>query len=33
MGGGGHRLASGFTSNDPPQAVLAEIHRRIEDYR
>ncbi|MGH8945815.1 MAG: DHH family phosphoesterase [Acidimicrobiia bacterium] len=33
MGGGGHRLAAGFTSTDPPEAVLAEIHRRIEDYR
>jgi phosphoesterase RecJ-like protein len=33
MGGGGHRLAAGFTSTDPPETVLAEIHRRVEDYR
>jgi phosphoesterase RecJ-like protein len=33
MGGGGHRLAAGLTSTEPPEAVLAEIHRRIEDYR
>lgn len=33
MGGGGHRLAAGFTSGDPPEAVIAEIHRRIEEYR
>lgn len=33
MGGGGHRLAAGFTSEEPPEKVLAEIHRRIEGYR
>lgn len=33
MGGGGHRLAAGFTSTDPPEKVIAEVHRRIEDYR
>lgn len=33
MGGGGHRLAAGFTSTDPPEKVLAEIYRRIEGYR
>lgn len=33
MSGGGHRLAAGFTSTDPPEKVIAEVHRRIEDYR
>ena len=33
MGGGGHRLAAGLTSDGPPEKILAEIHRRIEDYR
>ncbi|MBW3666627.1 MAG: bifunctional oligoribonuclease/PAP phosphatase NrnA [Actinobacteria bacterium] len=33
MGGGGHRLAAGFTSEEPPEKVLAEVHRRIEGYR
>lgn len=33
LGGGGHRLAAGFTAEEPAEKVLAEIHRRVEDYR
>lgn len=33
LGGGGHRLAAGFTAEEPAEQVLAEVHRRIEDYR
>lgn len=33
LGGGGHRLAAGFTSDEPGEKVLAEVHRRVEGYR
>lgn len=33
LGGGGHRLAAGFTSTLPPESVLAEVLRRIEAPR
>jgi bifunctional oligoribonuclease and PAP phosphatase NrnA len=33
LGGGGHRLAAGLTSQDPPEEILAEIKRRVEDHR
>jgi len=33
MGGGGHRLAAGFTASDPVDKVLAAIIESIEDFR
>lgn len=33
MGGGGHRLAAGFTSGEPVEAVLSSIAEAIGDYR
>lgn len=33
MGGGGHRLAAGFTVEKPAEKVIAEIIEAIEDYR
>ena len=33
LGGGGHRLAAGFTSSGQAEAVLKEIHARIGEYR
>ncbi|MGB8361320.1 MAG: DHHA1 domain-containing protein, partial [Acidimicrobiia bacterium] len=33
MGGGGHRLAAGFTTNQPPDRVVAHILDVIGDYR
>lgn len=33
MGGGGHRLAAGFTSDKPAKDLIAEVLAKIEDYR
>lgn len=33
MGGGGHRLAAGFTIDKKTKDVIAEIIRKVEDYR
>ncbi len=33
MGGGGHRLAAGFTVERDPEEVLGEIKRMVEDFR
>ncbi len=33
MGGGGHRLAAGFTFQGEPEKVIAEIKRRLAEYR
>lgn len=33
MGGGGHRLAAGFTVEKPPAEVVAELVERVEAYR
>jgi phosphoesterase RecJ-like protein len=33
MGGGGHRLAAGFTSNQPAERVLAHVLESIGEYR
>jgi phosphoesterase RecJ-like protein len=33
MGGGGHRLAAGFTTEGPVEEVLKTVMDSIEDYR
>ncbi len=33
MGGGGHRLAAGFTVERDPDELLGEVVRMVEDYR
>lgn len=33
MGGGGHRLAAGFTVEQDPESVLEEVRRTIGEYR
>lgn len=33
MGGGGHRLAAGFTAERDPEEILEELRESIEDYR
>ena len=33
MGGGGHRLAAGFTSERDPRELLDEVVRMVEDFR
>lgn len=33
MGGGGHRLAAGFTVEKEPGEVISEIRRLVEEYR
>ena len=33
MGGGGHRLAAGFTAERDPEEVLDEVVRIVEDFR
>ncbi len=33
MGGGGHRLAAGFTVESDPQEILEQVRETIEDYR
>lgn len=33
MGGGGHRLAAGFTVEEEPDEVIREIRRLVGDYR
>ena len=33
MGGGGHRLAAGFTSTEDVEKVMAEINQNLERFR
>jgi phosphoesterase RecJ-like protein len=33
LGGGGHRLASGFTYDGPPESAIDEVRKRLEAYR
>lgn len=33
MGGGGHKLAAGFTVERDPEEVLEEVRRSVEDFR
>jgi phosphoesterase RecJ-like protein len=33
LGGGGHRLAAGFTVEDDPEAVIARVISMVGDYR
>ena len=33
MGGGGHKLAAGFTDERDPQEILEEVRQSVEDFR